>query len=77
MSDLEKATTDEIYDELAKRNHSLFLVTVKLLDDDRIETYRNFDGAFNLLFGELEELKLAITNLFIQRKQNNSSDDAQ
>jgi len=51
--DLEDATTQEIYDELQRRNHTVLLCTAKLLDHKRIEVFNESSGSWTLLYGLL------------------------
>ena len=51
--DLEEATTQEIFDELTKRNHTVLLCTARLLDHKRLEVFNESAGSWTLLYGLL------------------------
>lgn len=83
MMDLEEATTDEIYNELLKRNHTVVLCCAKVLDNERIEIYQQSSGSWALLYGMLFErlLRDAATDVITRfsseddgRKHNRSDD---
>lgn len=73
---LEDATTDEIWDELDRRNFTVFLGIVRVLDNDRIEVWRRSNGSFTMLFGLLKAELLELEKLYLDRDADTGSDDA-
>ena len=73
---LEDATTDEIWDELDRRNFTVFLGVVRILDNGRIEVWKRSNGPFIMLFGLLKAELLELEKLYMDREPENSSDDS-
>ena len=73
---LEDATTDEIWDELERRNFTVFLGIVRVLDGERIEIWRRSNGSFIMLFGLLKAELLELEELYLRREPDTASDDA-
>ncbi len=73
---LEDATTDEIWDELDRRNFTVFLGIVRVLDGERIEIWRRSNGSFVMLFGLLKAELLELEKLYLDREGDTASDDA-
>ena len=81
--DLDEATTDEIYAELKKRNHTVVLCCARILDVDRIEIYQRSSGSWALLYGMIFErlLRDAATDVITRfsgdddARGSNQSDD--
>ena len=73
---LEDATTDEIWDELDRREFTVFLGIVRVLDGERIEIWRRSNGSFVMLFGLLKAELLELERLYLAREVETGSDDA-
>ena len=73
---LEDATTDEIWEELDKREFTVFLGIVRVLDGERIEIWRRSNGSFVMLFGLLKAELLELERLYLAREVETGSDDA-
>ena len=73
---LRDATTDQIFEELKARSHSVLLCGVRMLDADRLEVYRNSSGSFVHLFGLLEQEMTELRCAFLGRDPDRGSDDA-
>ena len=74
MMDLEDATTDEIFQELKKRNHTVVLCCARVLDADRIEIYQQSSGSWALLYGMIFELPSEMEEFALQWRSGRMND---
>ena len=72
---LEDATTDEIWNELERRNFTVFLGIVRVLDGERIEIWRRSNGSFVMLFGLLKAELLELEKVYLASEVETGSDD--
>ncbi len=68
MSELCNATTNEIHDELAKRNEAVVTLCYKSLDADRQETYRRYHGGWTLILGMLSAAVIEVESAFLEAR---------